>query len=193
MRGDCEAAFQSAAAQDGVTLVRATAPWLNQRGHFGLPLETGAAITTMSAILVLLGGDPVAQQAKRTTPLPGDFVHSGSGTYIEVDEHQHFTSARLATLNAYPPGTKLGFELDRYLDLCQQWSERSDSYYRRNQAPGFGPGGRQRQRAYHDALRDLATPALGYGPVLRADAVDRDGAAAYKRVRDRVHAAIFRP
>ena len=37
----------------------------------------------------------------------------------------------------------------------------------------------QRERAYHDALRDLATPAMGHPPLLRIAAPDGDGAAAY--------------
>jgi hypothetical protein len=47
----------------------------------------------------------------------------------------------------------------------------------------FGFGGRQRERAYHDALRDLAVPAMGHPPVLRVAAVEGDGAAAYARHR----------
>jgi hypothetical protein len=50
-------------------------------------------------------------------------------------------------------------------------------------AKGFGFGGRQRERAYHDALRDLAVPAMGHPPVVRVAAVDGDGAAAYARHR----------
>ena len=48
----------------------------------------------------------------------------------------------------------------------------------------FGFGGVQRARAYHDALFDLATPAMGHPPLIRVAAVDGDGAAAYRRVRD---------
>ena len=46
-------------------------------------------------------------------------------------------------------------------------------------AKGFGFGGVQRERAYHDALLDLAAPAMGHPPVMRIAAVDGDGAAAY--------------
>jgi hypothetical protein len=48
----------------------------------------------------------------------------------------------------------------------------------------FGVGGRQRQRAYYDSLRDLATPAMGHPPVVRVAAPERDGRAAYVRHRD---------
>jgi hypothetical protein len=49
---------------------------------------------------------------------------------------------------------------------------------------GFGFGGVGRERAYHDALRDLATPAMGHPPLVRIAAPDGDGAAAYHRHRD---------
>jgi hypothetical protein len=41
----------------------------------------------------------------------------------------------------------------------------------------------QRERAYHDALRDLATPAMGHPPLIRIAAVDGDGTAAYQAHR----------
>lgn len=34
--------------------------------------------------------------------LPGDFLDEPTGTLIEIDELQHFTSARLASLDLYP-------------------------------------------------------------------------------------------
>jgi hypothetical protein len=40
-----------------------------------------------------------------------------------------------------------------------------------------------RERAYHDALRDLATPAMGHPPLVRIAVLDGDGAAAYARHR----------
>ena len=51
-------------------------------------------------------------------------------------------------------------------------------------------GGVQRERAYHDALRDLATPAMGHPPVVRIAAVDGDGAAAYRRNRSSLLALL---
>ena len=53
-------------------------------------------------------------------------------------------------------------------------------------AKGFGFGGVLRERAYHDALRDLATPAMGHPPLVRIAATDGDGEAAYARHRDRL-------
>ena len=62
-------------------------------------------------------------------------------------------------------------------------ARRTDRLARGLPAKGFGFGGVQRERAYHDALRDLATPAMGHPPLVRVAAVDGDGAAAYRRSR----------
>ena len=67
---------------------------------------------------------------------------------------------------------------------------KSDNYRRTKEARGFGIGGRQRQREYYDALRDLATPAMGRPPLIRIDAADRDPADAFLRHRERLRAAL---
>lgn len=131
-----------------------------------------------------LGGDLATLANGKTTRLTGDFIHEPSGTLIEVDESQHFTSFRLATLELYPPGAQLGFDLDSYKQLCRAWHQKSDGYFRTKAARGFGVGGRQKQRAYYDALRDLATPAMGRPPLIRIEAADRDPADAYRRHRE---------
>lgn len=184
--GDCERAFADAAAADGLTLVRARVPWLNQRGHFGLPPEADTAVEWLDAIFEALNGLRDEQQAKRLTLLPGDFLHEPSGTFIEIDESQHFTTWRLQTLDLYPPGTPLGFDLDEYRALCAQWAPKSDRYRATKPAVGFGDRGRQRQRAYHDALRDLVVPLMGHPPVIRVPAPTRDGASAYRAVQSRL-------
>lgn len=184
--GDCERAFVTAAAADGVALQRARVPWLNQRGHEGLPDEADQARRVLAHIFVALGGDEVTQKAKRLTALPGDFIHEPTGTFIEVDESQHFTSFRLMTLDLYPADVPLGFDLGEYRGLCRRWAPTSDRYRARKAAVGFGEGGRQRQRAYHDALRDIAAPSMGRPPVIRVPAPDRNGGTAYLRVRERL-------
>lgn len=183
--GDCERAFQEAAASDGIVLVRARVPWLNQRGHFGLPPQAVGATEALGRIFEALSGLTDEQRAKRLTSLPGDFFHEPSGTFIEVDEGQHFTSWRLRSLDLYPPDSPLGFDLDEYRALCERWAPKSDRYRAAKSAVGFGEGGRQRQRAYHDALRDLAVPHMGHPPVIRVPAPERDG-AAYEAVRSRM-------
>lgn len=186
--GDCERAFAAAAARDGVMLERAKEPWLNQRGHLGLPDSAARARTVLAQIFAVLGGRENEQSAKRLTALPGDYRHARTGTLVEVDEHQHFTTYRLITLDLYPPDIRVGFDVSEYRALCREWAPRADRYRSSKAATGFGDGGRQRQRAYHDALRDLAAPVMGRPPVIRAAAPDRDGEAAYARVRSRMMA-----
>ena len=79
---------------------------------------------------------------------------------------------------------RVGFDLGEHQELCRAWCARTDRLDRGLAAKGFGFGGRQRERAYHDALRDLAMPAMGHPPVIRIAAVDGDGAAAYARHRE---------
>jgi hypothetical protein len=183
-RGDTQREFAEAAERDGIVLTGQSLPWLNQRGHFALPDAAGDARAALETIYLALGGDLATLAGGKTTTLTGDFVHEPTGTLIEVDESQHFTSFRLATLELYPPGAQLGFDIDSYKQLCRTWQRKSDGYFRTKAARGFGVGGRQKQRAYYDALRDLAAPAMGRSPLIRIEAADRDAADAYRRHRD---------
>jgi hypothetical protein len=140
----------------------------------------------LAVIFEALEGLEEEQASKRTTSLPGDFFHAASGTFVEVDEYQHFTSFRRLTLSLYPTGTALGYDLDEYKSICDVLASRSDRYRASKHAKGFGAAGRQRQRAYNDSLRDLTATAMGHPPVIRAAAPDGDGVAAYERVRDRI-------
>lgn len=187
--GDTQRAFAEAARRDGIELELNKEAWLNQRGHFGLPAHL-SVVAVLDSIYKALGGDLPTLATGRTTPLPGDFIHPDTGTLIEIDESQHFTSFRLTSLDLYPPDAPVGFDRNYYRELCGEWRTKSDNYRRTKAARGFGAGGRQRQRAYYDALRDLATPAMGRPPLIRIDAADRDAVDAYRRHRDRLHAAL---
>ena len=102
---------------------------------------------------------------------------------IEVDESPHFTSFRLAALELYPADLTVGFDIDEYKELCRAWCLRTDGLARGLPVKGFGFGGVPRERAYHDALCDLATPAIGHPPVVRIAAVHGDGTSAYRSHR----------
>lgn len=184
--GECQREFQQAAALDGVPLLSRRHGWLTQRGHLGLPPEVAEARDLLRKIFLALGGDEGLLASARTTTLTGDYFHQPTGSLVEVDEIQHFTSARLLSLTLYSPGQVLGFDLNEYRALCQQHSSRADRAFAHREAKAFGPRGRQRQRAYNDALRDLAAPALGHPGVIRAPAVHQDGAAAWRSVRHRL-------
>jgi hypothetical protein len=194
---DASPAFAEAAADDGIVLGPQSFDWLSEQGHLGLqqvamdrrdpalrvPVTT--AVEALTAIYDSLRGDrAVLSNARSNLFLPVDLVHEPTGTLIELDESLHFTSFRLATFDLYPPTTALGFDLDEYKELCRAWSSQTDNISRGLAAKGFGFGGVQRQRAYQDAVRDLATPAMGHPPLVRIVALDGDGAAAYQRQRD---------
>lgn len=182
----CESQFLTAAQRDGITLTRSRVPWVNQRGHLGLPQSAREERRILAFIFAVLGGQPRQQASRRHKPLLGDFLHVPTGTLIEVDTWPHFTTYRLSTLNMYPDPTPIGFDIDEYRALCRDWAPRADYHRVATTVIGFGDGGLQRQRAYEDALRDLTMPAVGRLPVIRVPAPDGDGEAAYKRVRDRL-------
>ena len=195
--GDAASDFARAAAEDGIVLSNRSFEWLCEQGHVGLervakarrdpalvaPVTT--AVEQLEAIYARLNGDTsVLHAARENLLLPVDLVHVPTGTVIEVDESAHFTSFRLAALDLYPADAPVAFDLDEHKELCRVWCSSTDGLESGLAAKGFGFGGVQRERAYHDALRDLATPAMGHPPVVRIAAVDGDGAAAYRRHRD---------
>jgi hypothetical protein len=195
--GDVQSAFARAAAQDGIVLGSQAFDWLCEQGHVGLervakarrdPALVGpvkAVLEPLGAIYARLKGDVSVLHASRENLLLAvDLVHEATGTVIEVDDAAHFTSLRLTALELYPADVRLGFDLAEHEELCRAWCARTDRLGRGLAAKGFGFGGLPRERAYHDALRDLAVPAMGHPPVVRIAAVDGDGAAAYRRHRD---------
>jgi len=194
--GDAQSAFAQAAAEDGIVLGSHSFDWLSEQGHIGLervararrePALAGpvtAALAPLEAIYARLGGDvSVLHASRENLLLPVELVHEPSGTVVEVDESPHFTSFRLAALELYPAAATVAFDLDEHKELCRAWCSRTDDLARGLAAKGFGFGGVQRERAYYDALLDLAAPAMGHPPVVRIAAVDGDGAAAYRRHR----------
>ena len=193
---DTRTAFADAAAHDGIALERRSFDWLCEQGHIGLErvakarrdpalvAPVSAAIELLAAIYARLNGDvSVLRASRENLLLPVDLVHAASGTVVELDDASHFTSARLAALELYPSGAAVGFDIECHRALCREWCATTDSISRGMPAKGFGFGGVPRERAYHDALRDLATPAMGHPPLDRIAAVDGDGSAAYERHR----------
>ena len=193
---DVPLAFAQAAVEDGIVLRSVSFDWLCEQGHVGLervakarrdPALVGpvtAAVKQLGAIYARLNGDASVLHASRENLLlPVDLVHEPTRTLIELDEPAHFTSFRLTALELYPADAPLGFDLEEHKELCRAWSPRTDGLERGLAAKGFGFGGVQRERAYHDALRDLAAPAMGHPPLVRIAVLDGDGAAAYARHR----------
>ena len=75
---------------------------------------------------------------------------------VELDETQHFTGARAAALSAYPDSLELGFDRDKWIDLCHE-IDAHDDY----------PEYRDEQRAWYDTLRDFLPLIDGYKPTQR--------------------------
>src|SRR5262245_36555647 len=115
--GDCQREFARAAAKDGIVLTAQSFSWLCQQGHLALPWRASEARQTLERIFLALGGDLNDLSTGRSTALRGDFFHAPTQTLIEIDEPQHFTSARLETLDLYPENASLGFDLEHYRTL----------------------------------------------------------------------------
>jgi hypothetical protein len=200
---DVPQAFARAAAEDGIVLAGASFDWLCEQGHVGLERvakarrdpalvqPVTAAVDRLAAIYARLKGDvSVLHAARANLLLPVELMHEPTGTVIEVDEPAHFTSFRLTALELYPADADVGFDVEEHKELCLGWCSRTDDLERGLAAKGFGFGGVQRERAYHDALRDLATRAMGHPPLIRIAAVDGDGDAAYRRHRESLLALL---
>ena len=107
-------------------------PWLTNRGHANPVLQDAVPASTLrllSAIHERLGGDEHALAAKRagSSPRPDFFLRSAA-LIVEVDEIQHFTNDRLATLELYPQSAQVAFDVDEYRTLIQRWSSIADNY-----------------------------------------------------------------
>lgn len=146
--------------------------WLTGRGHFNDVVQRDvprSIVAALTQIHLNLGGDAVALETKRAgNPPTPDLIHSELGCVIEVDEVQHFTSARLQTLDLYPSDVPLGFDLAQYRSHVQHWRSKGDRAFAHKVSSDFPqPGGRQAQRAYNDSLRDLLAPTFTSHPVIR--------------------------
>lgn len=161
--------------------------WLSSSGHLNpdVAQASSGVIDALASVHGALGGDTAALETKRpgNPPVP-DLVHTELGLVIEVDEVQHFTTARLATFDYYPPDIALGFDIDEYRQLIARWQAKGDAAFAHRVSADFPQrGGRQAQRAYNDALRDLLAPTFTDHPVVRIAAPDRSPTAAFDQLR----------
>ena len=87
---------------------------------------------------------------------PCDYYVSAQPFILEFDESQHFSQARLITLQLYPKTLRMGFSLTRWQDLCREIKAMDDQ-----------PIDRDERRAWYDALRDLVPIVYGFKPTVR--------------------------
>ena len=92
---------------------------------------------------------------------PVDFYVPDSKMIVEVDESQHFTTLRRIALSHYPDDLKLGFDRERWKDLCEKEDKHDNN-------PPF----RDEQRAWYDTLRDFSPILLDINPTIRLYARD---------------------
>ena len=106
----------AAAAARGLRLqLGATHRWLTVRGHLEPIVEReapGDVLDALDDVHAALGGDRRALARRRSGTLRTDLVVRSTGQLVEVDELQHFTSARMTTLVAYPARRRFGFSVE---------------------------------------------------------------------------------
>jgi hypothetical protein len=93
----------------------------------------------------------------------------GRQRVLEIDERQHFTSARLGTFDFYDGHVRTAFDIEAWRSRCNELRGReSGGGFARPCPPLFpGPGGRHRQRAFRDFLADALPVAKGWLPTMR--------------------------
>lgn len=189
--GATESGVFAFARESGIELeVGSSMPWLSNQGHLNPVLAASVPRGTLQILAALyrrLGGDESALASKRPGGgLRPDFILRGPSLVVEVDEVQHFTSDRLLTLDVYPKGAQIAFDIDEYRRLAGRWSQIADRYRAAKPAVDFPhPGGRRAQRAYFDALRDLVAPSVGW-KVLRVPAPECDPVIASARLANQL-------
>lgn len=183
-----EFAVAELASAEGIELVPGrAAQWLSGRGHLNDVVKSAAPASIIAALAKIhedLGGKAALLAAKRAgSPPTPDLIHVPTGSIVEVDEVQHFTSARERSLGLYPSCAELGFEMSDYLDLITTWRPKADRAYAHRTSSDFpSPGGRQAQRAYYDSLRDLLAPTFTGHPVVRLAVPDRSLTGVVERL-----------
>lgn len=181
-----EAEVRAALRAEGIEVRPAGGvPWLTVRGHLDQYVQQHAppsVVDLLSTLHEKLGGDAGALAAKRSGSIQSDLVAVATGQFIEVDEVQHFTTARKVALDHYPDAVSLGFSLDEYRLLVVRHRSEGDRAFAHKRAADFDfAGGRQAQRAYNDALRDLLASTFTGHPVIRVAVPTRDCGPAVRR------------
>ncbi|PWK71488.1 hypothetical protein LX99_04512 [Mucilaginibacter oryzae] len=106
---------------------------------------------------------------KKVQSLQSDAYFGGRYNFLfEFDEIQHFSSARLKSLNNYPPTLKVNYSIADWKNWCVTYSSKADTYRFNKTTKDFDfKGGRTCQRAYLDCFRDILPQHNGLNPTLR--------------------------
>jgi hypothetical protein len=90
-----------------------------------------------------------------------DFFVPNSRFILEYDESQHFTLPRKITIENYPKQLELGFDRERWINLCNKIDSKDND-----------PPYRDEQRAWYDTLRDFLPGLKELNPTVRICASD---------------------
>jgi len=96
------------------------------------------------------------KKGKSKTLKPVDFYVVSHNFVVELDEHQHFTKARLITLKEYPKNFKTGYNLNEWKEKCKNYN-RKDNH----------PEDRDEYRAWADTIRDYIPKIKGFNDPTR--------------------------
>ena len=175
--GDVHPAFAQAAAEDGIVLASQSFDWLCEQGHVGLERVAKArrdpALVAPVTAALAARRDLRPPQGRRLGPARVAREPAAAGRPRARADRNRDRGRRLAALHvvpadgarALPAGRAVGFDLDEHKELCRAWCARTDGLERGLPRRASGSAGVPRERAYHDALRDLATPAMGHPPL----------------------------
>lgn len=191
-----EESFALAAAKDGLELEPQTFTWASEPGHLAVSYladqsgdpqimqrsEVGAP-ALQQMFRRMKGLDPVLASCRLVKPYPAVLVHMATATIVELDGMLHFSSARLLTLDLYPGEVPLGYDMKQYKAMCREYAPKTDKWRYGLASKTFGFHGLQNERAYYDAVRDIASWVMGFPPIVRIPAIDEDGEAAYERAK----------
>ena len=165
--------------------------WLTSRGHLEPIVQHEAPAEILETLEELhrdLGGNRQALARKHSAAPRPDLIVPSTGQIIEVDDVQHFTTARQATLRWYAPSVPVGFSISDYRSLIDSWRARADAVFTRLWSPDFDfAGGRRAHRAYADALLDLLVPVFTGLPLVRLAVPDGDVRTAVDRLALATH------
>jgi len=114
---------------------------------------------------------------KRSVQLQSDAYFGGKYNFLfEFDEIQHFSTARLKTLNNYPNQLKLNYSISDWKKWCLIYSTTADRYrFNKTTTDFYFKGGRTCQRAYLDCFRDFLPQHNGLNPTLRISEFEVEG------------------
>ncbi len=119
-----------------------------------------------------LNGDLDGINKKGQRKLNPDAYFSDVWNFIfEFDEVQHFTKYKQIALENYPKKINLGFDIEKYKILCEQYCKdalkKGPTGYRKSKIDFPFENGRAAQRAFLDSFRDLLPPIHGLNPTIR--------------------------